>query len=83
MRIILFAFLIAPFIISAQTVNIKEARIDGDFILPNTVPPLDYDSYFKFKTQSKPYIPVKDLSFIEHERSAISTPELEQVEEQF
>ncbi|MEQ8556173.1 MAG: two-component regulator propeller domain-containing protein [Cyclobacteriaceae bacterium] len=74
MRILLL-LLFAPFLGLSQSLDIKEVRIDGDFILPNTVPPLDYDSYFKFKTRSSEYIPVKDQSFIEHECTSISDSE--------
>ena len=82
MRILLLLFFV-PFLALSQSIDIKKVRIDGDFTLPNTVPPLDYDNDYKFRTQSKSYIPVKDQSFTEHERTSISASELDQVSAQF
>ena len=82
MKILLLLFFV-PFLALSQSIDIKKVRIDGDFTLPNTVPPLDYDNDYKFRTQSKSYIPVKDHPFIEHERTSISASELDQVSAQF
>jgi len=84
MNKLLFAFLLATWIQgSAQEIDIKKTRIDGDFILPNSIAPLDYDDFIKFKTNASEYTPVKDEVFYEHVRVHLSPSEMKKIEKLF
>jgi len=52
--------------ITAQEVDIKNTFIDGNFQLPNSIAPLDYEDFLIYKTNASEYIPLKDKGFNEH-----------------
>ncbi len=79
MKFTLLIILLSLFIVPGDPVNIKKVRIDGDFRLPNTVAPLDYEDYLNRRTFATKYIPVRDTAFTEHERKAVTGAELEVV----
>ncbi len=79
MKITLFIILFTFFAVSNDPVNIRKIRIDGEFKLPNTVAPLDYEDYLNRRTFATRYIPVSDTTFTEHERRAMTNAEVEAV----
>lgn len=66
-----------------KEVDIKNTLISGNYKLPNTIEPLDFDDYFIFKTNASKYIPVEDKSFQEDVRSEPSQMEREKVSAEF
>jgi hypothetical protein len=73
-------FLLSP---SDPGVDIKNSRIDGDFTLPNVVPPLDYGDNSQLATHASRYIPVPDTLFLEHERIHCTSVEEAKYQELF
>ena len=83
MKLSLLLIGLFPILVFAQEVDIHNTRINGDFQLPNTVPPLDYEDDYEFRTNSRSYIPVVDNSFVEHERGNILVDEARKIKELF
>ena len=61
--------------VSAQNMDIKNVRIDGDFKLPNIIAPLDFGDNLRYKTNASEYLPIKDYAFTEHVRMVLTQKE--------
>jgi hypothetical protein len=57
--------------------------VEGDFKLPNVVPPLDYEDDQALLTNATEYIPVQDISFVEEVREGLTADEEEEVGQRF
>jgi len=68
---------------SSQELDIKKVRIDGNFDLPNSIEPLDYEDFLIFKTNASGYLPVKDDVFQEHIRANLTQDEEQKVRKIF
>ncbi len=66
-----------------KEVDIKNTLINGNYKLPNTIEPLDFDDFLLYKTSASKYIPVKDEAFPEHIRIELSQVERETVSAEF
>ncbi len=58
-------------------------EIDGDYILPNLVPALDYEDDLELLTYATEYIPVKDTPFVQHVRQSLDKDEYKLAEKLF
>ena len=80
----LFTFILLSLsFIANDEVDIKNTIIEGEFKLPNSIAPLDYEDYLVLATNASTYTPVKDNYFIEHVRGVCSPAELREVSDIF
>ena len=83
MKTLVIVFFLLFVSIIAQSLEIKDNLIEGEFKLPNTVPALDYEDDIIYKTNASEYIPIKDEPFIEQIRSPINADEEIRLQEIF
>jgi hypothetical protein len=84
MKKLLFAFLLLVATLgSSQEMDIKKVRIAGNFDLPNSIEPLDYEDFLIFKTNASEYLPVKDDVFQEHIRFNLTQDEEQKIRKIF
>ncbi len=55
----------------------------GEYQLPNTVAPLDYEDHQVFRTNATDYIPIEDTTYSEHVRTPLGLQERVKVNELF
>ena len=70
-------------IIFGQSADIKNAKVNGNYKLPNVLPALNYDDDLKYYTNASQYIPVKDEAFIEQIRESLTNEENENLVKEF
>ncbi len=70
--IIILLFLLST---ADNEVDIKNTLVSGNYKLPNSIEPLDFDDYLIFKTNASEHIPISDETFTEHVRVELSQTE--------
>ena len=76
-------WLTSSIIIFGQSTDIKNAKVNGIYKLPNVLPALNYDDDLKYYTNASRYIPVKDEAFIEQIRESLTNEENENLVKEF
>ncbi len=82
-KLLLAVLLLISTIGSSQKTDIKKVHVNGNFSLPSSIEPIDYEDFIKFKTMATEYIPVKDDEFIEHVRSELTSNEEKKIKSSF
>ncbi len=83
MKTITICILLSVFTVNRDDIDIRNTRIDGEFKLPNTAAPLNYEDYLALATNASAYLPVKDGAFVEHVRAICPSAEQDALAEIF
>lgn len=83
MRLLITTLLLIGYLANAQSVDLENVRIKGEYKLPNNIAGLDYGDNQELRTDASRYIPVKDKSFIEHVRVEVEASEEERINKIF